>query len=522
MADVDGDGSLDAIVVNSYFNSLMILKGDGKGGFAAPVTLVTGGNLKINAVLPLDVDNDGHVDLVVADNTNSVLAILRNKGNGDFETPSRTAMNPSSASELYAADLNGDGVIDLLATSQANNSPQVAVFMGGLKASFKARDVKPYGAAGVLQTGSATYGGDAGHASAISTPVTFYSNGDSATPQILWAPESTTWSVNLPLKGVLNASTVGNVAGAFAYTATLAGGSATPVTASSMLNVKGNYTLSVVFTPSDAVSYTTATATIPLTISDPDFAVSAPTPGPAGLILPSGGTVSTSIAIESRNGFNGYVSLSCSTAAVGVACAFNPSSVATGSTATMTLSAPAASVSTNLRAASKYRGSYFYGMTFASLLLCFASFTARRRKLLLCLILGMIISMFYGCGGSGSPKATTLALSTSSSKVASNSALTLTAQLSENGKNAPNGTVDFYDSAALIGSATVSNGVATFSTSSMAVGAHTLTAKFAGEGKLLASASNAVTQVVTGKTNVTVTASYGSVSHATTLDVTLQ
>jgi YVTN family beta-propeller protein len=60
----------------------------------------------------------------------------------------------------------------------------------------------------------------------------------------------------------------------------------------------------------------------------------------------------------------------------------------------------------------------------------------------------------------------------------------------------PTGTVKFYSSGTLIGSATLSGGVATFTTASLAAGGHSMTAVYEGATKFAGSTSPALTQTV--------------------------
>lgn len=523
LADLNGDGNLDAISANSYLGNVLVLFGDGNGGFGAPAAYTGGKNAYVNTVLPIDADGDGHIDLAVIDTSNTVINILRNNGDGTFAAPTGFVKTTNYGSELYAADLNGDGVLDLLTTSQQNQATQVQAYLGGRKATLVARDVKPLGPEGLLQSGVAVYEGNANYTASISAPATFYGSGGLSTPQIVWTPQSASWSVNTPLTAaILNATTEGNVQGTFAYTAQLAGGSVVPVTASSSLTEKGSYTLTAVFTPLDATSYTTATASIAFTVSDPDFTVSAPDAGSNGLTLASGGSTTTKITVDSGNGFYGYVNLSCATAAPGLTCAFNTSSIVAGGSATLTVNAGAATPSGNVKVAHAAYAALAVGVM--GTLLFFPVLPSKPRQRMLLALLGMtlVLALAFGCGDSSSVKATSLSLSTANSKVASGSAVTLTANLTAGGKTVPSGTVAFYDGTTQIGTGTVTNGVASFTTSSLVVGVHSLTAQFAGEAHNQASTSNTVSQVVTGKTSVTITAAFGSVTHTKSLDVNLQ
>ena len=62
--------------------------------------------------------------------------------------------------------------------------------------------------------------------------------------------------------------------------------------------------------------------------------------------------------------------------------------------------------------------------------------------------------------------------------------------------SAPGGTVTFFDGATQIGASTVSGGVASFTTSSLTVGSHSITAKYSGDSTNAASTSAVLTQVV--------------------------
>jgi len=89
------------------------------------------------------------------------------------------------------------------------------------------------------------------------------------TPTVTWAPP-TAINYGSDLSSILNA--VANTAGSFTYTASLGGGAVTAVTTASTLQ-PGNYTLTALFTPTDLIDYTSATASVLLTVS-PNFGAS--------------------------------------------------------------------------------------------------------------------------------------------------------------------------------------------------------------------------------------------------------
>lgn len=75
-------------------------------------------------------------------------------------------------------------------------------------------------------------------------------------------------------------------------------------------------------------------------------------------------------------------------------------------------------------------------------------------------------------------------------------AITLTAKVTPSISGVPTGTVQFYDGATLIHSGTLSGGVATFATGSLAGGTHSLTVKYLGDSTYEGSTSPAISQVL--------------------------
>jgi hypothetical protein len=76
-ADLDGDGHLDLVVSDFRSTHLYFYRGDGAGGFAAGVPIDAGG--PVNAFAISDVNQDGHPDLVTANDDHTV-SVLINRG----------------------------------------------------------------------------------------------------------------------------------------------------------------------------------------------------------------------------------------------------------------------------------------------------------------------------------------------------------------------------------------------------------------------------------------------------------
>ncbi|HEY4354456.1 MAG TPA: MBG domain-containing protein [Acidobacteriaceae bacterium] len=101
----------------------------------------------------------------------------------------------------------------------------------------------------------------------------------------------------------------------------------------------------------------------------------------------------------------------------------------------------------------------------------------------------------------------TTLLQTSSTSIAAGQTLTLTAQVASGTSGTPTGNVQFFDGATLLTTATLTNGVASASTSALTLGSHALTAVYGGDTNFTGSNSGAAINVtVTGTLDFTISA----------------
>ncbi|MGA8151637.1 MAG: FG-GAP-like repeat-containing protein [Terriglobales bacterium] len=117
VADFDGDGKLDIAATDFVNGVVQIFSGDGHGNFAAGATYPTD-SVAASAwgIVSADFNGDGHPDLAVINQTNggtsSDVAILLNNGSGGFGAPVNYAVS-AVAQEIIAADL-GKKQVDLM------------------------------------------------------------------------------------------------------------------------------------------------------------------------------------------------------------------------------------------------------------------------------------------------------------------------------------------------------------------------------------------------------------------------
>ena len=119
--DVTGDSRPDLIISQMGADpggtcSIDVLKNSGTGTFAAPTRAYNGSHPTVLTV-PLDLDGDGKIDLLVEDYDDStpagLLMVLLNTGSGNFGTPGQN-WSGTVMPDIIPADLTGDNLPDLV------------------------------------------------------------------------------------------------------------------------------------------------------------------------------------------------------------------------------------------------------------------------------------------------------------------------------------------------------------------------------------------------------------------------
>jgi sugar lactone lactonase YvrE len=309
-------------------------------------------------------------------------------------------------------------------------------------------------------TVSVTYGGDANYAASASATTIQVMVG-LIVPTVNWAqPAPITYGATL--SGILNATAVNGstvVPGSFSYTATPQGGSAGAVNSSTILGA-GSYTLTATFTPTDPTTYASANASVSLAVAQ-----AAPVVG----LISSSNPVLVSAAVT----FTATVSSTAGTP--GGSVSFYDGATLLG-TSTLTLGVAAYATSSLALGAHSITAAYGGNSNFSALTSAVLTETVTAPTTI----------------------ATTITLTASPNPLADGQPATLTATVTPAPTGSSAGTISFYSGATLLGTETLNtSGVARFTTSSLVVGADSVTAAYPGNAGYAASTSSAVSETVT-------------------------
>lgn len=142
-ADINGDRNLDILTTNANDNTISALLGDGRGSYAqAPGSPFRAGRHPYDVVTTCDVNNDGKLDLVTPNLRGDAIMVMLGNGRGSFaESAGAPFAVQTRPGYVAVGDLNRDGKLDIVATH--DDYPIVAVLLGDGLGAFKPTPESP-------------------------------------------------------------------------------------------------------------------------------------------------------------------------------------------------------------------------------------------------------------------------------------------------------------------------------------------------------------------------------------------
>ncbi|WP_443634813.1 T9SS type A sorting domain-containing protein [Candidatus Marifrigoribacter sp. Uisw_064] len=132
-ADIDGDGDMD-VLATDLFNDLVIWYEnlDGLGNFGTQ-QIITSTLDSPNMVISEDVDGDGDLDVIIASRLDNKITWYENlDGLGNFGPQNIIDSDALTALTVFFADIDGDGIKDVISDSSINNQPVWYKHLDGL------------------------------------------------------------------------------------------------------------------------------------------------------------------------------------------------------------------------------------------------------------------------------------------------------------------------------------------------------------------------------------------------------
>jgi len=542
VADFDSDGILDLVTCSSGGGAISVLLGNGDGTFQ---TQKSYGAASFTYGLAVgDFNNDGLIDVAVSNSGGGTVSVFLSNGDGTFQTQANYAVS-ASPTTLAAADFNADGNLDLVAGSQSGAA--VSVLLGNGDGTFQtkvdyaafstpwgvaAADINGDGFPDIIVAGPGSQAvqvflgkGDGTFLPAVntSTGVTNYLlalgdlNGDGVTD--LAVPSLGVSKVQAALGSISETSSITGISipggGAHNLVATYAGDSNSSSSTSTAISLTGSpFTTTLALNP--APTSAAPGQAVVLTADLSPYSSSGYTAGGTVTFFDGATALGPPVSVAS-----GIASLSKSDVTTGAHSITAAYSGDTNFSASGTESATSVTITATQTITFAALNPVTYGLAPLALAATASSDlpvafsvisgpAAVSGTSLTITGAGNVIIQADQAGNSNyqaapplqrtlvvNKAASSLALITSAASVAANVNVTFTATVTSPNLPAPLGSAVFLDGSTQLATVAFNgSGVANYSTTSLAAGAHSITATYAGSSNYLSSSSTPVTETI--------------------------
>lgn len=165
--DANRDGNLDLAIehptttTSGFGNAITVHLGDGTGNFGTPGLLVLTGGTD-TGLASADFNRDRNMDLAVGSCDEGAVLVHLGAGDGSFGSPMSLPVSTcggGSAFPVIATDLNNDGFVDLVAANEGSDAT-VSVFLGDGSGGFESRRIYALGGSGPVAMATGDFNRD--------------------------------------------------------------------------------------------------------------------------------------------------------------------------------------------------------------------------------------------------------------------------------------------------------------------------------------------------------------------------
>jgi large repetitive protein len=131
-ADLNGDGQLELLTVNRASRSVSVFSGTVSSGYTSTEFIVGGEGSPATGPIDIevaDIDGDGNMDVVVLDDQNEALWVFLGNGTTTLDAPTAIALG-ETPSRFVLADATGDGQLDAVITLAGSNRLMILPLIG--------------------------------------------------------------------------------------------------------------------------------------------------------------------------------------------------------------------------------------------------------------------------------------------------------------------------------------------------------------------------------------------------------